>query len=252
MQPNVPGIFALIYDLEALMNAEPPHFPKKGRHIPVGSGSSSFSGHLFPDLNDRSASESWYLTSAGLEYPCEADSKFHEGYAERLDDFGFPQHQATDDLSSTQSFLGMTSDMAWFAQVKDVAACVAVYCNGSGTLADCSASGIAVNQLIVNYMSPETIPSVPTRIADPKSLFPFSFQLSTTARSLPQLAETIAAQAQTSVRMFKDHPYAGNFGDSRHRQGAFWNIQPIEKSDSDYESYLGLAEMVRLMLKSRV
>nr|WAB00198.1 R3P [Fusarium pseudograminearum mycovirus] len=255
MQPNVPGIFALLSHLNSIINADQPNYPKKGKHTPVTATSTQgqiFGHHSFAPLATRSTSDKWACNSAGLEYPCEADSKLNEGFAERYENFDFPTTTDDDDLTHLQNFLGMNETLSWFAQVKDVAASISLYCNGSGTLADCSPFSISSNQLIIQYLTPSKDVPPPERSADPKSNFPFSFRMSTTARQLPELSEMIAAQCQTNVRVFKTHPFAGTFGDENHRQGPFWSIRPIESSDSDYESFLGLVEIVRQMIKSRV
>jgi hypothetical protein len=255
MQPNIPGIFALLEDLQKEFNRSPPIYPKKGKHIPVTKDSATpeiFGHHTFPAHGSRSTSESWSLTSAGLDYPCEADSKLNEAFSERLENFGFPTTTANDDLTSIQRYLSMSKSIAWFANVRDVADCIASYCENSGTLADCSPAGIPSNQTLVVYSKPEVAISVPTHVGDPKSLFPFSFHLSTTARSPPNASVLSAAAVQTNVRMYATHPFAGSYGDNSTRIGKFWDIRPIEKSDSDTESYLGLIPIVRKEILSRI
>lgn len=255
MQPNVPAIFALLEHLNSQINGSQPIYPRKGRHLPVTADTNApqiFGHHSFNPPSTRSTSDKWALVSAGIEYACEADSKLNEGFAERYENFDFPVTTADDNLQSVAAFLGLDKNMAWFSQVKDVAASAAAYCTGSGTLADCSPSGVQVNQIQVNYIKPDVDVAPPTQIADKKSLFQFSFTLSTTARSPQQLAEPMSAQTQTFVRMYPEHPFAGNFGDENHRQGEFWNVRPIEKSESDYESYLGLIPVVRNMVKARI
>lgn len=255
MQPNVPGIFALLEHLNSLINGSPAVIPKKGKHLPVTSDATTaqiFGHHSFAAPASRTHNDKWALISPGLEYACEADSKLNQDFAERYENFDFPPTTEGDDIRPVSSYLGLDKSMAWFSQVKDVAASAATYCTGSGTLADCSPSGVQVNQIQVNYLQPDEEIPAPTQIADKKSLFPFSFYLSTTARSPQQLAEPMSAQTQTFVRMFKEHPFAGSFGDDNHRTGEFWKVRPIEKSDCDYESYLGLVPVVRNMIKPRV
>jgi hypothetical protein len=150
------------------------------------------------------------------------------------------------------AFLSMDRTKSWFAQVRDVADAVAAYMHGSGTLADCSPVGIVSNQILVQYLVPGTLPTPPAHSADKRSLFPFSFKLSTTMRSPPALAEAIAAYSQTNVRMFPKHPYAGDLGSAAYLSGSFWDIRPIEKSPSDEESYLSLTEIVKKMMKPRL
>jgi len=252
MQPNVPGIFALLEDLNSLINAEPPSIPKKGKHIPVNGRARTFGHHSFPSQASRTDEDKWSLVSSGLQYPCEADAKLNGEFSERYDNFDFPPTTDQDNLSSIAAFLSLNHTRAWFAQVRDVADAVASYMHGSGTLADCSPTGIVSNQVVVNYLVPSTLPSAPTESADKRSLFPFGFKLSTTMRSPPALAEALAALSQTNVRMFPSHPYAGDFGSNAYRTGHFWSIRPIEKSDSDEETYLSLNEIVKKMVKSRL
>lgn len=252
MQPNVPGILALLEDLNQKINATQPTYPKKGQHIPVDATAVTFGHHAFGADSARSNLEKWSLVSSGLQYACEADSKLHEGFAERYENFDFPPTDANDDLRNISTFLGMDSSKAWFSQVRDVADAIAAYFNGSGTLADCSPSGIVSNQIQIQYLAPTTLPSPPARSADKRSLFPFSFRMNTTMRAPPALSEGLASFSQTNVRMFPTHPYLGDFGDDNHRNGEFWKIRPIESSPSDHETYLSLNEIIRKMLKARV
>nr|QDH76493.1 coat protein [Curvularia lunata partitivirus 1] len=252
VQPNVPGIFALLEDLNNLINGDTPVIPKKGKHIPVNGKSRTFGHHSFPEDKDRSEDDKWSLVSSGLQYPCEADSKLNESFAERYDNFDFPPTAAKDNISSINTFLSMDKSKSWFAQVRDVADAVAAHMHGSGTLADCSPVGIVSNQILVQYLAPSVPPTPPAQSADKRMLFPFGFKLSTTMRSPPALAEAIAAYAQTNIRMFPTHPYAGDFGSAAYLAGSFWNIRPIEKSPSDEESYLSLTEIVKKMIKPRL
>lgn len=252
MQPNVPGIFALLEDLDSLINGEPPHVPRKGNHVPVNGKARTFGHHSFPEDSVRSESDKWSLVSSGLQYNCEADIKLNEAFSERYSNFDFPTTHSVDNLSSIAAYLSMDKSRAWFAQVRDVADAVASYTHGSGTLADCSPSGIVANQILVQYLAPAKVPPPPTRSADKNSLFPFAIKLSTTMRSPPALAEALSAFSETNVRMFPTHSYAGDFGSEAYRKGAFWDIRPIEKSDSDEETYLSLNEIIKKMVKSRL
>lgn len=252
MQPNVPGILALLEDLNGLINGEPPVIPKKGKHIPVNGKARTFGHHSFPDEANRSDGDKWSLVSSGLQYPCEADIKLNEAFSERYDNFDFPPTTSGDNLSSIATFLSMDKSRAWFAQVRDVADAVASYTHGSGTLADCSPTGLVSNQILTQYLSPARTPSPPKHNADKASLFPFAIKLATTMRSPPALAEALSAFSETNVRMFPTHPYVGDFGSDAYRIGTFWDIRPIEKSDSDEETYLSINEIVRKMIKSRL
>jgi hypothetical protein len=250
--PQIPAIFALLEDLDATINATPPVYPKKGQHTPVSSAAKTFGHHAFPASANRSAAEKWSLACSGLEYPCEADAKLNEAFAERYENFDFPPTDANDDISEYYGFMSMSRSMNWFSQVRDVATAAALYFEGSGTLADCSPSGIVSNQITVKYSTPTTLPTPPTKIADKASLTPIAFRLFTTARSLPALAEPLAAMAQTHVRMFPTHPYSGTFGSSTTRSGSFWDIRPIESSTEDEESINAIQGIVKKMMKSRV
>jgi hypothetical protein len=252
--PNIPGIFALLEDLKALIapttTGVQPRFPTKGRHIPVESTAAVFNHHSFPAEATRSAKERWYFVTSGLQYPCEADKKIHETFAERYDSFMFPATAADDDLRSLSNFMSMGNDLSWFAQVRDVAAAEAAYFHGSGTLADCTPYGVPANQVCAEYIPPAVPVTAPTKNADPKSVYPFRIKLHTTARDLPPLAETLAATAQTHIRMYPSHPYLGSFG-SHKDHGPFWQVRPIESSRKDDSSYLSLKGLIRGMLKPK-
>lgn len=250
--PQIPQIFALLEDLNDKINGTTPVYPKKGKHTPVGATAVTFGHHAYPAHATRTDLEKWFLVCSGLEYPCEADAKLNEAFAERYDNFDFPTTAATDDLSSYYGFMSMGNKLSWFATVRDVAAAAALYCEGSGTLADCSPSGIVANQFAVIYSSPATAPTAPTKTSDPASLFPFAFRLTTTARSPPALAEALAAMAQTHVRYPANHPFAHNIGDGNTRTGSFWSIRPVERSSEDEESVHALPGIVKRMVKSRV
>jgi hypothetical protein len=250
--PQIPAIIALLEDLNSKINGTTPVYPKKGKHDTVGPTAVTFGYHAFPAEATRTNLEKWSLICAGLEYPCEADAKLNEAFAERYDNFDFPTTAATDDVSDYYGFMSMTGNISWFSQVKDVAAAAALYFEGSGTLADCSPFGIVSNQFLVRYSSPTTIPTPPTKVADKASLFPFAFTLSTTARCPPALSEVMAAMAQTNVRYPANHPYGPRLGTSNYRAGAFWNVRPIETSSEDEESFNALTGQVKKMMKSRV
>lgn len=250
--PDIPGIFALLDHLNDLFTAEPPVYPAKGRHTPVKDRATTFGFHAYPIAADRSDFEKWSLSTPGLEYPCEADKKLNESFAERYENFDFPDLAADDDLRSLAAFLSMESTMSWFSQVKEVAASAATYFQGSGTLADCSPSGIQSNQILVRYSNPAVPPTAPRHTADRLSLFPFSITLKTTARNVPALAVAMAAQAQTNIRMFPQHPYYAAFGSSQYRIGDFWDIRPIESSSEDEQSYLAMFSIIKKMMLARV
>jgi hypothetical protein len=250
--PQVPAILALLEHLNSLINGETPVYPKKGQHVPVASRAVTFGHHAFPAQATRTALEKWSLVCSGLEYPCEADAKLNEAFAERYDNFDLPTTTDTDDLSTYPGFLSMERQMSWFSTVKDVAAAASLYYEGSGTLADCSPHGLVANQLTVNYSTPATLPTAPTKVADKASRFPFAFRLSTSARALPALTETMASMAQTHIHVFTTHPFAGEFGMGNTITGQFWDIHPIEQSSEDEESFNALPGVVKSMMKSRV
>lgn len=250
--PQIPAIFALLEDLNDVINATPPTYPKKGKHIPVAAAAKTFGHHAFPAQATRSDLEKWSLICSGLEYPCEADAKLNEAFAERYDNFDFPTTDAADDTSNYYGFTGLHQSMSWFSNVRDVAAAAALYFEGSGTLADCSPTGIVSNQFQVVYSDPATAPPAPTKVADKASLFPFAFRLATTARSPPALAEALAAMAQTHVRFPTNHPFAHDIGRAATRIGSFWDVRPIERSSEDEESFNALPGIVKKMMKSKV
>nr|UJQ88516.1 MAG: coat protein [Medicago sativa alphapartitivirus 2] len=254
--PNIPGIFALIENLRTCLNpgdGQQPNLPAKGKHIPVTSTAAAatvFGHHQFPILANRSNAEKWSLCSSGLQYPCEADRRLHENFSERLDNFEFPVTAEDDDLRLYSDFLHITHNLAWFAQVRDVAANEAAFFNGSGTLADCPPFGIAANQITAGYLAPIIQVAAPTRSADPASLFPFAIKLETASRALPELAEAMAALAQTNVNIYPTHPYYNHIG-AESRRGPFWNLAPVESSITDHSSYLSLREVVRGLMKPK-
>lgn len=155
-----------------------------------------------------------------------------------------------DDLSFYANFLHMANGLAWFSQVRDVAAAEASFFEGSGTLADCAPFGIASNQIVVQYQAPQTLPTAPTHLADKAALFPFSIKLKTGAKPLPELAVAMASTAQTNVSFFSTHPYYGAIGGGP-RTGPFWSIRPQETSVTDESSYLSLGGIVRGLMKPK-
>ncbi|KFK39178.1 hypothetical protein AALP_AA3G210400 [Arabis alpina] len=211
--PNVPGIFALLEDLNRLFSQDPPVYPKRDKHIPVTENAVSTFGHKTFGLHaDRTEAEKWSLVSPGLQYPCEADQKLNEAFAERYHDFEFPVTAATDSLSKISSFLHMKRKMAWFTHVKEVANSVAASFEGSGTLDDCSPHGVVSNQVMACLSLPKHLPEPPTCTADKCATYEFSYKLKSTAHNLPALAEAAAAFSQTHIRMFPNHPYLRTFG----------------------------------------
>nr|BBA66578.1 capsid protein [Pear alphapartitivirus] len=254
--PNIPGIFALLADLNAKLNPgidQQAVFPAKGKHIPVTSTAAAatiFGHHSFPIPANRSAAERWSLVSSGLQYPCEADKKLHENFAERIDNFDFPPTAQDDNLQTFHCFLHINRQLAWFAQVRDVAAAEASFFEGSGTLADCAPFGITANQVIVQYCTPPTLPTAPTHSADSAAQFPFAIKLKTNARSLPELSEAMAATAQSNIHMFPTHPFLANIGVTT-LDGPFWDIRPTETSFKDETSFFSLREIIRGLMKPK-
>ena len=256
--PNVPGIFALLDDLNSKIN--PPAgtqavYPPKGKHYPIPPGTRNqatvFGHYSFPATATITEDQRWFLASSGLQYPCEADKKLNETFAESYASFGFPDTTAADDLRFYDSFLSTDGNCSWFSQVRDVAAFSAKYFEGSGTLADCAPTGIVSNQLQVVYSTPTTAPAAPSYSTDPAALFPFSFRLKTTLRTIPELAEAMAAFAQTHIRTPLNHPKYPNFGVKSDEDGPFWEVRPIESSPKDDSSYLDIKSIVRGLLKQK-
>lgn len=255
IMPNIPGIFALLEDLNAKMNpvddSVQPVYPALGKHIPVSMAAEDtvFGHHIFPAPAQRSNEDKWALVSSGLQYPCEADKKLHQYFAERYNDFDFPTLADDDDLSYYANFLHISRGLAWFANVKLIAACEASFFEGSGTLADCEPFGIAANQAVIEYAAPDRAPTPPMYSADSAGLFPFSFRMKTSARSLPELAEIMAAAFQTNVEMPPNHPFLNGFGAGT-QQGPFWQIRPEEYSPINETSYLALHNVIRHLMKT--
>nr|WAK97193.1 coat protein [Dichroa partitivirus 1] len=250
--PNVPGIFALLTDLNDKINAEAPIFPAKSKHIPVGNNAVTFGFHQFPAHAERSQRDKWSLVSTGLDYDCEADKKMHEVFAERYASFNFPTMAAADDLRNIDSFLGMSGRTDWFGQVKDVAAAVASVFTDSGTLYDCPVSGVNANQYVVEYLPTSATLPAPHRIADPASSFPFSLRVRTSVRNFSQLSLSQACAAQTNTVMPFNHPFLVNFGEyGETRTGDFWQIEPSESSDAQRENYIGVRTVVRKLYSTK-
>lgn len=251
--PNIPGIFALLENLNSLINGENPVYPAKGRHIPVthdAAAATLFGHYRFPVLAERTNFEKYALCSPGLQYLCEADKRLNEAFAERYDSFEFPPTAANDNLSHIAAFLHMDKSMAWFSQVKIVAAVAANYVTGSGTLADCSPSGISSNQYVAILRPPADAMVPPRHSADKRGLFPFAFKLTTTARNPAPMVEAMAAMAQTHIQMFRTHPYLGAFGHPV-GTGPFWDIRPIESSQADDSAYLSLPIKIKAMIRAK-
>ncbi|KAL9151719.1 hypothetical protein ABFS82_11G070400 [Erythranthe guttata] len=256
--PNIPGILALLSDLNSTINDSNnnPVYPGKGKHVPVADNRNEpvvFAHHRFPPTVDMTDKDRWMLASSGLQYPCEADEKLHKGFAQRYENFSFPTAVADDDedLSTLERFFSTFDSLSWFARVREVAAVEAAYFEGSGTLADCSPSGgIVSNQIVVAYQGTSTPPIAPTHSFDTRALFPFSIRLHTTVRSIPELAEAMAAFAQTNISMFATHPWLHAI-DENSRDGPFWQIRPVEKSSIDQTSYLSLKDIIRGLIRHK-
>lgn len=244
--PNVPGIFALLADLNAKINATQPIYPTKYAHTPVSDAAVTFGLHQFAADADRTAKDKWSLVSAGLEYPCEADKKLHETFAERFPTFNFPPMAAGDNLTRVDHFLNMGGRTDWFGRVKDVAAAVSGAFKGSGTLADCAVSGLNANQYVIEYSSTSTALPAPTQVADPLSIFPFSIKARTSVRTFSQLTLSHACLVQTNILAPPNHPYINTFGQEEvTRHGHFWQIQPSESSETNEEGYIALRTLVK-------
>jgi hypothetical protein len=244
--PNVPGIFALLEHLNTLLSATPPTIPLKGSHTTVAATGVTFGHHAFNAEATRTPLDKWMLVSPGLEYPCEADKKMNEAFTERYSSFNFPTHAETDNISQLVDFLSLRRRTDWFARVKEVAAVVSGFFQGSGTLADCPTFGYSANQVVIEYSATEAVLPTPTAMASPASLFPFSFRAKTSARKLAPATLAMACSAQTNVRMPPNHPYLSNFGVVGHTlNGQFWSIVPEEYSERSDEAFLNFLSIIR-------
>lgn len=247
--PNVPGILALITDLENHITRNQAEYPLKGAHDPLSNTLPVvLGGHNFPIPNERSNFEKWSLVTPGIEWPCEATKKLNEVFAERLSSYNFPLLNANDDLTEIRAFLNMDRSRNWFFRCKDVAERISTFMKNSGTLADCPVFGCAANQYLIQYIdTPDDLPA-PTKVADRNSCFPLSYYATTSVSrknydgttSLP-----IACIAQTNVVMPANHPYAAAFGLlGETRFGHFWRIAPINYSAVDLEGHSRLRSIV--------
>ncbi|AEE76103.1 unnamed protein product [Arabidopsis thaliana] len=214
--PNVPGIFALLEDLTAFL----------------------------PNTSRLSKER-----QAHSRYPKYPDQSLNEAFADCYSNFNFQVTSAADNLEKISSFLHMKHSMAWFNQVKGVADDVAASFEGSGTLADCSPHGLVANQVMVVLSTPEHLPESPNCIADKRATYEFGYQLKSTVRNLPPLAEALAAFSQTYIRMFPNHPFFGTFGSKTLDHGPFWKIRPIGSSLTDNSSYLTIPSIVKQAFK---
>jgi hypothetical protein len=250
--PHVPGIMALISSLNGLLNGTTPFIPQK-RYVPVdGSAPVAFNGHAYDLPTIWTDDEAWSLNLPFLEFPCEASKKLNEDFAERIRDFEFPPISANDDLRKVKDFLQMSTNMAWFSRVKEVAAAASVYTTGYGTLADCSPSGLSANHVIVDYPTPDVLPQKPTMMADPLSRAPFAYKLRSSDRTLPDIAEITAAFAQLNVKVYDTHPYCNAINDVNMRQGPYWAIRPQDTSSIDDDSYIALQSNIKKLMLSKV
>jgi len=194
-----------------------------------------------------------FLVSPGMEFPSEAPKKLNEDFAERLADFGFPEFDAdTDYGSSLRDYLGNPTAGDWFAKLRDVACTVSLYFEGSGTLSDCSPSGIMANQVVCVYSTPDTVPTAPRTQGDDLSRFPLAYKLTTTSTTIPQLHEVMQGAGQTHARVFATHPLLSSIGYGDGRVGPFWAVRPIDSSPTDDSTYVSIRSTVKSMLKSRV
>ncbi|XP_021767027.1 IAA-leucine resistant 2-like [Chenopodium quinoa] len=178
----MPGIIALLEDLNLLINGDPQVIPSMGKHISVqeaGNQTKVFGYYRFPPLNQRSDFEKYALCSPGLQYAFEADKCLNKSFADSYHNFDFPTTHANDNLRPIANFLHMNNSMAWFHQVKAVAATVAKYFTGSGTLADCAPHGVTANQYVCVMQPPATKKITPRHSADKRALFPFALRLTT-------------------------------------------------------------------------
>ncbi|TXG73377.1 hypothetical protein EZV62_001956 [Acer yangbiense] len=243
--PNVPAIFALLEHLNGLINANPPVYPSKEQHVPVDSTATSFGYHEFPANENRSDFEKWSLCSPGLEYPCEADAKMNQNFAERYYSFNFPAHTPHDNLTTVGVFLSLDVQMNWFFRVRDVDATISGFFLNSETLAECPVFGFNANQYWVEYLPTNPVLPAPTKVADPESLFRFSFTGKTVNRDYSQIDFLSSVMAQTNVVMPQNHPLLSAFGGlNTTRVGDYWQIWPVESSNESIDDYLGLRTVI--------
>ncbi|KNA19829.1 hypothetical protein SOVF_057810 [Spinacia oleracea] len=249
--PNIPGIIALLEDLNSLINGEPTVFPAMGKHTPVeetGNQTKVFGHYSFPPLPERSDFEKYALCSPGLQYACEADKHLNKSFANCYHNFNLPATRANDDLRPIANFLHMNNSIAWFSQLKAVAATAANYFTESGTLADCAPHGVTANQYVCVMQPPATPMTTPRHSADKRALFPFALRLTTNIAKPDPITDATAALSQTHIQMFTGHPYLSQFGHPV-GSGPFWDFRPIYKSSVDHSSYLSLTTTVKQLMK---
>jgi hypothetical protein len=196
----------------------------------------------------------WLLLAPGIEYPCEADRKLNiTFFTERIDSLELPTFDSDANLVSISDFLGLFDlKYSWFSQVLDVASVASRYFNGSGTLADCSPSGLQTGQIQVQLLEPPVLPAKPTSFPSTRYYMDTKFQARTTNRSVPELVPIMASASHINTRFYQTHPYLHDIGGFLDREGPFWSIRPIERSSTEDSILNSVPNTIRKMMKDRL
>lgn len=133
-------------------------------------------------------------TPFALQYLCEADKILNEEFAKRYTYFQFTITRVDDDMCSIVNFLHMNEYMEWFTH--DIAA---RYITGSGTLIECSPSGVVANRYACKMQTPVTALTLPRQSLDSQALFNFTLCLCTTVTNPTPLIKDTAFMAQTHI-----------------------------------------------------
>lgn len=180
--PQVPILMAMNFNLANL----DPGVNSVSQWSPIKPGSSdlpadvTFMGHTFArNRSSWSDHSAWALSTPGVEYPIEANAQLMDSYRQNAFTLSIPD--ANDDIQTTEHFLGL-NDLEWFGQLNEMMTIYAKFFRGSGTLSDCSLSGVSSNQIFGKYLNQRTPPAKPTGFGDPKSLVKLEAQHFTTDR----------------------------------------------------------------------
>ncbi|KAK2641033.1 hypothetical protein Ddye_022796 [Dipteronia dyeriana] len=135
--------------------------------------------------------------------------------------------------------------MNWIFRVRDVVATISGFFLNSETFDECPAFGFNANQYWVEYLPTDLVLLAPAKVADPESLFRFSFTGKTVNRDYSQRDFLSSVMAQTNVVMPQNHPLLSAFGGlDTTRVGDYWQIWPVESSNKSIDDYLGLRTVI--------
>nr|BCD56394.1 putative coat protein [Lichen partiti-like RNA virus sp.] len=244
--PQVPILLAMNYTLANLPQTQ----ASESQWSPIRPGNANltapvnFMGYNYPvDKTTWPADKAWALVSPGIEFPLEANANLMTSYRDNAYTLDIPD--ASDTPEDIEDFLNL-SDLEWFGRLNEMMSIYAKFFAGSGTLSDCSVSGVSSNQIWTEYTPQSKAPAQPTGFADQSSRIKLECKHSTTTRSMDQLFELMAFNAQTNSELPENHPYvphAGTFGVNG-KEGPFWDVKPINGPSPTDDTYLGVRAKV--------